>query len=61
MTKVESLKTSASFTPNSQRTSIPVVQASYFAMLLVASKQCYEYRFEPHFGLSNGIEYFGTN
>ena len=60
MIKVESLKTSASFTPNSQRASILAIQASYYAMLLVASKQCYEYRFEPRFDLFNGIEYFCT-
>ena len=38
ITKVKSLKTLASFTPNSQRASIPTIQALYSAILLVASK-----------------------
>ena len=38
MTKVESSKTSSSFTSSSQRASIPVIQASHVAMLLVALK-----------------------
>ena len=38
ITKVESSKTFAYFTPNFWRASIPTIQASYFAMLLVALK-----------------------